>query len=77
MQQMPGRDAYLDGLLERALNDAAVDAERRARCCRGERARDEGNKGSYLLRCGEAFDERGGANFLEIAINAIPFSATV
>jgi hypothetical protein len=51
--------------LERALNDAAVDAKRGTGRCRGERARDVGNKGSYLLRSGEALDERGGANFLE------------
>ena len=50
--------------LECVLAHAAIDAERSARCCRGERTRDVGDKTSHLLRCGEAF-ERGWTNLLE------------
>src|SRR5208282_1027847 len=51
--------------LERALDHAAVDAERGAGCCRGEGAGDVSDKTGDLLGRGEAFDERGRANLLE------------
>jgi hypothetical protein len=57
--------AHGPGCLKCALDDAAVDAERGACCCRGEWARNVGDKTGNLLRCGEALDERSRANLFE------------
>src|SRR6185436_14603507 len=50
---------------ERALEDAAVDPQRRAGRCRRQRARDVGDERGDLVRRGEAFDERGRTHLLE------------